>query len=216
MPSSVALCRERRAGQGADTPAMVTFASAPDRRGRPQLLAGRLPRLTGLTSYLSGCFCVCSWVTWFFTPPQFRSVYELCQTRSLPVTLLPLRARSCERPEPFGGVDPPGNTGTCWCYCSSHNPLGNSISMRIETILRPDSVRARFLSSRLTAQFLIRVLSGSGTTPTRGTGEICLAVNDCSLTEGLIEPASINLSPVARDYPSRALEGVFQIGRAHV
>ena len=157
MPSSVALCRERRAGQGADTPAMVTFASAPDRRGRPQLLAGRLPRLTGLTSYLSGCFCVCSWVTWFFTPPQFRNVYELCQARSFPADSLPLRALICERSEPFGGVDPPGNASTCWCYCSSHNPLGNSISMRIETIPRPDSVRARFLNSRLTAQFLIRV-----------------------------------------------------------
>ncbi len=130
------------------------------------------------------------------------------------MTSLPLRARSCERSEPFGGVDPPGNAFTCWCYCSSHNPLGNSISMRIETIPRPDSVRARFLSSRLTAQFLIRVLSGSGTTPTRGTGEICLAVGDRSPSQGPIEPASIDLSPVARDYPSRAVERVFQLFRA--
>jgi hypothetical protein len=148
-----------------------------------------------------------------FHAAPIRNVYELCQARSLPVTLLPLRAPTCERSEPFGGVDPPGNTITCWCYCSSHNPLGNSISMRIETIPRPDSASVRFLSSPLTAQFLIRVLSGSGTTPTRGTGEICLAVNDCSLTEGLTEPASINLSPVARDYPSRALERVFQLFR---
>ena len=34
MPGSDALCRERHAGQGADTPAMVTFASAPVPRGR--------------------------------------------------------------------------------------------------------------------------------------------------------------------------------------
>jgi hypothetical protein len=34
MPGSVALCREQLAGQGADTPAMVTFASAPVPRGR--------------------------------------------------------------------------------------------------------------------------------------------------------------------------------------
>ena len=56
MPGSDALCRERRAGQGADTPAMLSFASAPFPQGLPRFLAGRWPRGTGLTSYLSGCF----------------------------------------------------------------------------------------------------------------------------------------------------------------
>ena len=70
MPGSETLCREPLAGQGADTPAMVTFASAPFPQGRLQFLTGRLPRGTGLTSYLSGCFYFCSWVTRFFTPPQ--------------------------------------------------------------------------------------------------------------------------------------------------
>jgi hypothetical protein len=46
------------------------FASAPLPRGRRQLLAGRWPRVTGLTSYLSGCFCSCSGVTCFCTPPH--------------------------------------------------------------------------------------------------------------------------------------------------
>ena len=32
---------------------------------------------------------------------------------------------------------------------------------------------------------------------------------DCSQSEGKTEPASANLSPVARDYPSRALRGFF-------
>ncbi len=49
LPGSVALCRERLAGQGADTLAMG-FASAPLPQGRPRLVAGRWPRVTGLTS----------------------------------------------------------------------------------------------------------------------------------------------------------------------
>lgn len=139
--------------------------------------------------------------------------------RALPDSLAPRDlvsfARSVLRgPEPLGGVDPPGNIFTCWCYCSSQNPLGNSISMRIETILTPDSTRARFLSSRLVAQLLIRVFSGPGTTPARGAGEICLAVGDCSPSQGQVEPASTNLCPVARDYPSRAVDRVFQPFRA--
>ena len=32
---------------------------------------------------------------------------------------------------------------------------------------------------------------------------------DCSQSEGKPEPASVFLSPVARDYPSRALRGFF-------
>jgi hypothetical protein len=41
-----------------------------DAWGRRQLVAGRWPRVTGLTSYLSGCFRFCSGVTCFFTPPH--------------------------------------------------------------------------------------------------------------------------------------------------
>jgi hypothetical protein len=55
-PGSDAPCRERRAGRGTDTTATFAFASAPVPQGRRQLLAGRWPRVTGLTSYLSGCF----------------------------------------------------------------------------------------------------------------------------------------------------------------
>jgi hypothetical protein len=49
-PGSDASCRKRHAGRGADTPAILLFASAPLPRGRLQLVAGRLPRVTGLTS----------------------------------------------------------------------------------------------------------------------------------------------------------------------
>jgi len=37
-----------RARRGADTPARTWFASAPFSRGRPRLVAGRWPRVTGL------------------------------------------------------------------------------------------------------------------------------------------------------------------------
>jgi len=69
-PGSDTPCRERRAGRGGDTSAIPIFASSPLPRGRRQLLAGRWPRVTGLTSYLSGCFRSCSEVTCFFTPPH--------------------------------------------------------------------------------------------------------------------------------------------------
>jgi hypothetical protein len=92
MPGSEALCREPRAGQGADTPAMVTFASAPFPRGRLQLLAVRLPRGTGLTSYLSGCFFVLQLGDAVLRAAPIRNVYELCQARSFPAISLPLRA----------------------------------------------------------------------------------------------------------------------------
>jgi len=92
MPGSDALCREPRAGQGADTPAMVTFASAPVPRGRLQLLAVRWPRGTGLTSYLSGCFFVLQLGDAVLRAAPIRNVYELCQARSFPATSSPLRA----------------------------------------------------------------------------------------------------------------------------
>ena len=34
-------------------------------------------------------------------------------------------------------------------------------------------------------------------------------IHDCSQTKGQAEPASAYLSPVARDYPNRALRGFF-------
>lgn len=92
MPGSEALCREPRAGQGADTPAMVTFASAPVPRGRLRLLAARWPRGTGLTSYLSGCFFVLQLGDAVFRAAPIRNVYELCQVRSFPAISFPLRA----------------------------------------------------------------------------------------------------------------------------
>jgi len=90
-PGSVAPCREQRAGRGTDTPAIFHFASVPLPRGRLRLLAGRWPRVTGLTSYLAGCFCFCSRVTRFHAA-LFEEVDGLCQARSLRAVSSPLRA----------------------------------------------------------------------------------------------------------------------------
>jgi hypothetical protein len=156
MPGSDALCRERLAGQGADTPATYIRVGTVSTRTAPAF--GRalapwdgsdlLPLRLLLFLQLGDAV---------FRAAPIRNVYELCQARSFPAISFPLRARSCERPGPFGGVDPPGNAIACWYYRSSHNPLGDGISSEIETVSGPDSVRARFLNSRLTAQLLIRV-----------------------------------------------------------
>jgi hypothetical protein len=134
-----------------------------------------------------------------------RRFCELCQTRPLPAARCPFRAQPL-RAGPFGGVDPPEHCAASWLYSSNHNPLGNCISARPETGLGPDSTRTRFLSSRLAAQLLCRK-TGSAATPSRGTGDICLPA--ARAAEGRASPINALLSPVARDYPSRALGGFF-------
>lgn len=128
----------------------------------------------------------------------------------MPDSPAPRCAASLSRPAfragPFGGVDPPEHCAASWLYSSNRNPLGNCISARPETGLGPDSTRTRFLSSRLAAQLLCRK-TGSAATPSRGTGDICLPA--ARAAEGRASPINALLSPVARDYPSRALGGFF-------
>lgn len=130
--------------------------------------------------------------------------------RALPDSPAPRCAVPLSRPAlragPFGGVDPPEHCVASWSYSSNHNPLGNCIGARPETGLGPDSARTRLLSSRLAAQLLCRI-TGSAATPSRGTGDICLPV--ARAMEGRAAPVAADLSPVARDYPSRALSGFF-------
>jgi hypothetical protein len=123
----------------------------------------------------------------------------------LPDSPAPRCAASLSRPAlwagPFGGVDPPEHCAASWSYSSNHNPLGNCIGARPETGLGPDSARTRFLMSRLAAQLLCRK-TGSAATPSRGTGDICLRTT--RVAEGRTAPVAVRLSPVARDYTSRA------------
>src|SRR5688500_9246048 len=90
------------------------LASAPLPLGRHQLLAGRWPCVTGLTSYLSGCFRFCSRVITFCVTAPVRRFHGLCQVRSLPAVASPLRAPLVLRVGPFGGVGPPGSATAFW------------------------------------------------------------------------------------------------------
>jgi len=134
-----------------------------------------------------------------------RRFCELCQTRPLPAAPCSFRAPPLQA-GPFGGVDPPEHCAASWSYSSNRNPLGNCINARPETGLGSDSARTRLLSSRLAAQLLCRI-TGSAATPSRGTGDICLHL--ARAMEGRAAPITTHLSPVARDYPSRALSGFF-------
>jgi hypothetical protein len=128
----------------------------------------------------------------------------------LPDSPAPRCAASLSRPAlwagPFGGVDPPEHCAASWLYSSNRNPLGNCINARPETGLGSDSARTRLLSSRLAAQLLCRK-TGSAATPSRGTGDICLLM--ARAMKGRAAPVATFLSPVARDYPSRALSRFF-------
>jgi hypothetical protein len=147
----------------------------------------------------------CGWVTRFYAPPQGGGFASFARLARSPLRRVPFAPRSL-RAGPFGGVDPPEHCAASWLYSSNRNPLGNCISARPETGLGPDSARTRFLTSRLAAQLLCRK-TGSAATPSRGTGDICLPA--ARAAEGRASPINALLSPVARDYPSRALGGFF-------
>jgi hypothetical protein len=146
----------------------------------------------------------CSWVTRFSRRPKEEVL------RALPDSPAPRCAGSLSRPAWWGWAFWWGGpTGTLRCvlvYSSNRNPLGNCINSRPETGPESDSARTRFLSSRLAAQLLCRI-TGSAATPSRGTGDICL--HAARAAEGRATPIIARLSPVARDYPSRALGGFF-------
>jgi hypothetical protein len=146
----------------------------------------------------------CGWVTRFYAPPQGGGFASFARLARSPLRRVPF-APSGEA-GPFGGVDPPEHCAASWLYSSNRNPLGNCISAGPETGLAPDSTRTRFLTSRLVAQLLCRK-TGSAATPSRGTGDICLPAT--RVAEGRASPINAPLSPVARDYPSRALGGFF-------
>ncbi len=87
---------------------------APLPRGRRQLLAGRWPRVTGLTSYLSGCFRSCSEVTCFCTPPHGGGLTNFARFARSPPPHCLFAPRPFNRAGPFGGVGPPDNATAFW------------------------------------------------------------------------------------------------------
>ncbi len=113
------------------------------------------------------------WGDAFFAPPRCRDRLELCQTPAISCDSSPFSRRLPRGKGPFDGLRVRPESMRRLAYGSSRNPLGHRISTTFETSVAPDSTRPRFLTSRLVAQFLIRD-PGPGTTPARGTGDICL------------------------------------------
>jgi hypothetical protein len=147
---------------------------------------------------------ICSWVTRFYAPPQGGGFASFARLARSPLHRVPFA------PRPFGPgllvgwthrntALRPGHTvatTTLWVTASVRDPK-----------LVPDLTRlGRGFSSRLVAQLLCRI-TGSAATPSRGTGDICLPAT--RVAEGPAAPVAACLSPVARDYPSRARGGFF-------
>lgn len=132
------------------------LASAPLPRGRHQLLAGRWPRVTGLTSYLSGCFSFLQRGDVVFHAAPGEEVDGLClgplSPRNRDSVTRPARAAS----RAFWRGRPAGNRDCVLvCAVATETLWGHCLDARVETSRGPDSVRCGF-SSHLAAQFLVR------------------------------------------------------------
>jgi len=92
---------------------------------------------------------------------------------------------------------------------SNRNPLGNCVGARVETARGPDLARPWFLiMPRPSVHFFVFL---PDRTRLRPEELVIYACHDCLRNlEGMVAPAAASLSPVARDYPSRALGDLFQ------
>jgi hypothetical protein len=123
--------------------------------------------------------------------------------------VFPLRSLACDGQGLLAGSSRRETRLRSSLRSSNHNPLGNCVGAQVETSCGPNSARARFLiAARRTTP--VRVWTGTVTKPSRGAGDICLSHRAKARVEGLSAPAAVNLSPVARDYPSRARGGFFR------
>jgi hypothetical protein len=144
-PSSDTPCRERRAGRGADTPAISCLASAPLSWGRHQLVADRWPLVTGLTSYLSGCISLLQWGDVVFHAPPCEEVDGLCLG-----PLTPRNHSSVARPvRAANGAfwrGRPAGIRNCVLVCAvaTKTLWGNCVGARVETSRTPDSAQRGF------------------------------------------------------------------------
>jgi hypothetical protein len=121
------------------------FASAPLPRGRHQLLAGRWPRVTGLTSYLSGCLSLLQRGDAALRHRTIEEVRGLCLG---PVA--PRRHESLARPARETGWafwrGRPAGLRDCVLVCAvaTKTLWGNCVGARIETSRGPDSTQRGF------------------------------------------------------------------------
>lgn len=112
-PGSDAPCRGPRAGRGADTPAK-DVASAPWPRGRRRGLAGRWPRVTGLTSCLSGCVSRLQGSDAVLRHRSRRRWTDFAGSVRSPPSSLPCAPFPRVGNGPSGGVVPPGEALAFW------------------------------------------------------------------------------------------------------
>jgi hypothetical protein len=123
--------------------------------------------------------------------------------------VFPLRSLACDSLGLLAGSSRRETRLRSSLRSSNHNPLGNCVDAQVETSCGSDSARARFLiAARRTAPFRV------WTERSRNRPEE-LVIFAChgrakARVEGLSAPAAASLSPVARDYPSRACGGFFR------
>ena len=145
----------------------------------------------------------CSWVTRFVVPPNREAFRVLPMPARFPQPRSPFAPHPVCRKGLLAGVARRPSPSRSGLRSSSHYPLGNCVGWRLETCRQTHSTRARFLIAAC------RTVPGSCRrpvmTPAGGTGDICQAPSVLSATMGSAAPAARLLSPVARDYPSRAL-----------
>ena len=121
------------------------LASAPWARGRRQLVAGRWPRVTGLTSYLSGCLSLLQRGDVVFHAAPSRRFHGLCQVRSLPAAAPSFRARFASEAGHLAGWARRMTRLRSGLRRSNQNPRGHCVGARVETSRGPNSARAWFL-----------------------------------------------------------------------
>jgi hypothetical protein len=148
----------------------------------------------------------CSWVTRFSRRPKLGRLAGYCLSRAAPRRVVSLaRPAGCAsralwrvRPLPNTSLRPGRAVAavTLWVTASVQGPK-----------LALDLTRlGSGFYSRLAAQLLFRN-NWIGCDRSRGTGDICQTA--ACAAEGVIAPVATILSPVARDYPSRAFGGFF-------
>jgi hypothetical protein len=175
-PSSAISCRRRLAGRGADTPAILTLRVGTVATGTAPAFGRTLAPRYGsdlltlrLRSLLQRGDAV-------FRAAPLRRLTGFARPAHSPPSRLrcapcPMRDRAF-----WQGWTPPGNATAFWSFAVA------TITLWVTTWAcgsKPPAGLTRLgrgFSSRLTAQLLIRE-NRPDTTPTRGTGEICLPPN---------------------------------------
>jgi hypothetical protein len=100
-------------------------------------MTGRWPRVTGLTSYLSGCIRFCSEVIPFVGTASIEEVDELCQARSLPAIIPSLRTLLVRAGRAFWWGGPTGRSDRVLvCAVATKTLWGNCVGRAVRNLPR--------------------------------------------------------------------------------